>query len=84
MCDMCRIAFEYVGLKMDDHLVIDPDLFRPAEVEILHGNPAKAQAKLGWEATISLEEMIHERWTPIWRATRPPGEGKPLHYGSMT
>ncbi|NUS21750.1 MAG: GDP-mannose 4,6-dehydratase [Mesorhizobium sp.] len=58
--DMCRIAFEYVGLKMDDHLVIDPDLFRPAEVEILHGNPAKAQAKLGWEATISLEEMIHE------------------------
>ncbi|RWB74597.1 MAG: GDP-mannose 4,6-dehydratase [Mesorhizobium sp.] len=58
--DMCRIAFEHVGLKMDDHLVIDPDLFRPAEVEILLGNPAKAKAKLGWEATISLEEMIHE------------------------
>ncbi|RWL82723.1 MAG: GDP-mannose 4,6-dehydratase [Mesorhizobium sp.] len=58
--DMCRIAFEHVGLKMDDHLVIDPDLFRPAEVEILLGNPAKAKAKLGWEATISLEEMIRE------------------------
>ncbi|RAZ92880.1 GDP-mannose 4,6-dehydratase [Mesorhizobium hawassense] len=58
--DMCRIAFEHVGLKMDDHLVIDPDLFRPAEVEILLGNPAKAKAKLGWEATISLEEMIKE------------------------
>ncbi|PBC11630.1 GDP-mannose 4,6-dehydratase [Mesorhizobium sp. WSM3859] len=58
--DMCRIAFEHVGLQMDDHLVIDPDLFRPAEVEILLGNPAKAKAKLGWEATISLEEMIRE------------------------
>ncbi|MET3591296.1 GDPmannose 4,6-dehydratase [Mesorhizobium shonense] len=58
--DMCRIAFEHVGLKMDDHLVIDPDLFRPAEVEVLLGNPAKAKAKLGWEATISLEEMIRE------------------------
>ncbi|TIV88968.1 MAG: GDP-mannose 4,6-dehydratase [Mesorhizobium sp.] len=58
--DMCRIAFEHVGLKMDDYLVIDPDLLRPAEVEILLGNPAKAKAKLGWEATISLEEMIRE------------------------
>ncbi|MBZ9845850.1 MULTISPECIES: GDP-mannose 4,6-dehydratase [unclassified Mesorhizobium] len=58
--DMCRIAFEHVGLEMDDHLVIDPDLFRPAEVEILRGNPAKAKAKLGWEATISLEDMIRE------------------------
>ncbi|TIS57626.1 MAG: GDP-mannose 4,6-dehydratase [Mesorhizobium sp.] len=58
--DMCRIAFEHVGLKIDDHLVIDPELFRPAEVEILLGNPAKAKQKLGWEATTSLEEMIRE------------------------
>ncbi len=58
--DMCRIAFEHVGLNIDDHLVINPELFRPAEVEILLGNPAKAKTKLGWEATISLEEMIRE------------------------
>ncbi|BCG96141.1 GDP-mannose 4,6-dehydratase [Mesorhizobium sp. 131-2-1] len=58
--DMCRIAFEHVGLNIEDHLVIDPELFRPAEVEILLGNPAKAKAKLGWEATISLEDMIRE------------------------
>lgn len=58
--DMCRIAFDHVGLNIDDHLVIDPDLFRPAEVEILLGNPAKAKQKLGWEATITLEEMIRE------------------------
>ncbi|TGP56909.1 GDP-mannose 4,6-dehydratase [bacterium M00.F.Ca.ET.230.01.1.1] len=71
--DMCRIAFEHVGLKMDDHLVIDPDLFRPAEVEVLLGNPAKAKAKLGWEAKISLEEMICEMVdADLERLTNPP------------
>jgi GDPmannose 4,6-dehydratase len=58
--DMCRIAFDYVGLKADDHIVIKPEFFRPAEVDILLGNPAKAKAKLGWQARTTLEEMIHE------------------------
>jgi GDPmannose 4,6-dehydratase len=58
--EMCKIAFEHAGLTMDDHLVIDPALFRPAEVEILLGNPAKAEDKLGWRATVSLETMIRE------------------------
>lgn len=58
--DMCKIAFDHVGLKMDDHLIIDPVLFRPAEVDLLLGNPGKAKAKLGWEPKISLEEMIRE------------------------
>jgi GDPmannose 4,6-dehydratase len=58
--DMCRIAFEYAGLELDDHLVIDPDLFRPAEVEVLLGDPSKAKEMLGWETEISLEEMIRE------------------------
>ncbi len=58
--DMCRIAFAHVGLNIDDHLVIDPDLFRPAEVDVLLGNPAKARSKLGWEPTITLEQMIQE------------------------
>jgi GDPmannose 4,6-dehydratase len=58
--DMCKIAFEHAGLNIDDHLVIDPELFRPAEVDVLLGNPAKAKAKFGWEATTTLEEMIVE------------------------
>ena len=49
--DMCRAAFAHAGLEMEDHLVIDPKLFRPAEVDVLLGNPAKAQAALGWTAT---------------------------------
>jgi GDPmannose 4,6-dehydratase len=58
--DMCRIAFKHAGLDMDQHLVIDPALFRPAEVDILLGDPSKAREQLGWEPTISLEEMIAE------------------------
>jgi GDPmannose 4,6-dehydratase len=58
--DMCRIAFDHAGMNMDRHLVIDPALFRPAEVDILLGDPSKAKAKLGWEPSVSLEEMIAE------------------------
>jgi GDPmannose 4,6-dehydratase len=56
--EMCRLAFQYIGLDYSDHVVIDPELFRPAEVPVLLGNPAKARAKLGWEATTSLEQLI--------------------------
>lgn len=56
--DMCRIAFEHVGLNYEDHVVIDPAFYRPAEVDVLLGNPAKAKEKLGWEANTSLNELI--------------------------
>ncbi|QYR52735.1 GDP-mannose 4,6-dehydratase [Lysobacter soyae] len=56
--EMCEIAFEHVGLNMADHLVIDPKFFRPAEVDVLLGNPAKAQANLGWTPKTSLKELI--------------------------
>ncbi|WP_158916691.1 GDP-mannose 4,6-dehydratase [Caulobacter sp. S45] len=58
--DMCEIAFRHVGLNLDDHLFIDPDLFRPAEVDVLLGDPAKAHSKLGWQADTTLESMITE------------------------
>jgi GDPmannose 4,6-dehydratase len=58
--DICEIAFEHVGLSLEDHLVIDPSLFRPSEVDVLLGNPAKAKRCLGWEPKTSLEEMIRE------------------------
>lgn len=58
--DMVQIAFGHVGLAAEDHIVIDPKFARPAEVEILLGNAGKAREKLGWEATIGLEEMIVE------------------------
>jgi len=57
--DMCRIAFEYVGLNYEQYVVIDPRFYRPAEVDVLIGNPAKAKERLGWEAKTTLEELIH-------------------------
>lgn len=56
--DMCRLAFAHVGLDYQDHVVIDPQFFRPAEVDVLLGNPAKAKAKLGWTPKTGLEELI--------------------------
>ena len=58
--DMCRIAFDYIGMDMGKHVVIDPAFYRPAEVEVLLGDPTKAREKLGWVPKTSLEEMIRE------------------------
>jgi len=58
--EMCRLAFEQVGLDYRDHVEVDPALFRPAEVDRLLGDPSKAKQKLGWQAETSLEAMIAE------------------------
>jgi GDPmannose 4,6-dehydratase len=56
--DMCEIAFAHVGLNHQDFVVIDPKFFRPAEVDVLLGNPAKASLNLGWKAKTSLHQLI--------------------------
>lgn len=57
--EMCRIAFEHVGLDdYEKYIVIDPKFYRPAEVEILLGDPTKARETLGWTAETSLETLI--------------------------
>jgi GDPmannose 4,6-dehydratase len=56
--DMCRMAFEHVGLDYQDHVVIDPKFFRPAEVDVLLGNPSKAARVLGWKARTGIAELI--------------------------
>ena len=53
--DLCRIAFEHVGLDYEKYVVIDERLYRPAEVDHLLGNAAKARAELGWEPKIGFE-----------------------------
>jgi len=56
--EMCRIAFEHVGLNHEDFVVIDPAFFRPAEVDVLLGDPTKATQKLGWKPRTSLHELV--------------------------
>jgi GDPmannose 4,6-dehydratase len=58
--DMCRLAFAHVGLNYQDYVTADPAFFRPAEVDVLLGNADKAQAKLGWKAETTLEDMMAE------------------------
>ncbi|MBV8576755.1 MAG: GDP-mannose 4,6-dehydratase [Acetobacteraceae bacterium] len=58
--EMVRIAFRCAGLEMEDHVTQRQELLRPAEVDVLQGDAAKARARLGWEPTTSLEEMLAE------------------------
>ncbi|MFN5059460.1 MAG: GDP-mannose 4,6-dehydratase [Chloroflexota bacterium] len=54
----CEIAFGHVGLKYEDHVVIDERFYRPAEVDLLVGDPAKARTKLGWTPEVSFEQLV--------------------------
>jgi GDPmannose 4,6-dehydratase len=56
--DMCRLAFGHLGLNYEEYVVVDPKFFRPAEVEVLLGEPAKAKALLGWAPRTTLEELV--------------------------
>ncbi len=56
--EMCETAFSYAGLNYKDYVETDPKLYRPAEVERLLGNPAKAKEKLGWQHKTGMKELI--------------------------
>jgi GDPmannose 4,6-dehydratase len=56
--EFLEIAFSHVGLRYEDYVVIDPRFIRPAEVDLLLGNPAKAHARLGWKPEVSFEQLV--------------------------
>lgn len=58
--DFCKFAFNVVDLNYEDYVKIDPKFFRPAEVEVLLGDPSKAKKKLGWKPVVTLEQMVRE------------------------
>ena len=55
---LCEIAFDAADLNWEDHVVVDERFLRPAEVDLLVGNPAKAHRELGWEPEMSFEQMV--------------------------
>jgi GDPmannose 4,6-dehydratase len=72
--ELCEVAFEQVGLDWRDHVVVDPRFVRPAEVDLLLGNAAKARRVLGWEPRTSFRELVAtmvesdvERWRSLMR-----------------
>jgi GDPmannose 4,6-dehydratase len=56
--DLCRIAFGHVGLDYEAHVVTDPALHRPAEVDHLRGDSSCARERLGWAPTVDFEALI--------------------------
>jgi GDPmannose 4,6-dehydratase len=55
----CELAFDRVGLDYRDHVVIDERFFRPAEVDLLVGDPSKAREKLGWVPETTFEQLVN-------------------------
>jgi len=56
--ELCRLAFERVGLDYERHVTLDPGLNRPAEIDHLRGDATRARKVLGWEPTITFSELI--------------------------
>ncbi len=56
--ELCEAAFSHVGLNWEDYVTQDPRFMRPAEVDLLVSDPAKARATLGWEPKVSFRELI--------------------------
>jgi GDPmannose 4,6-dehydratase len=56
--EVCEVAFGHLGLDYHEHVVQDQRFFRPAEVDLLVGDPSKAGRVLGWEPTMTFKELI--------------------------
>ena len=56
--ELVEIAFGHVGLNWQDHVVLDPAFLRPAEVDHLIGDPAKARDQLHWTPTVDFKGLV--------------------------
>ncbi len=56
--ELCEIAFARVGLDWTEHVVIDERFLRPAEVDLLVGDPTRARRELGWERSVDFAELV--------------------------
>ena len=56
--ELVQVAFDHAGLNWEKHVKLDPAFIRPAEVDLLIGDPAKAKNKLGWTPKVSFEQLV--------------------------
>ena len=56
--EFCAVAFGHLDLNWEDHVVVDPQFYRPAEVDLLIGDHTKATEVLGWEPSTSFEDLV--------------------------
>ena len=56
--ELCEVAFACLGLNWEEHVVVDPRFYRPAEVDLLVSDPSKAREVLGWNPEVGFRELI--------------------------
>jgi GDPmannose 4,6-dehydratase len=56
--ELCQLAFGYLDLDWEEYVVVDPEFYRPAEVDLLVSDPTKVREELGWEPKVSFDELI--------------------------
>jgi GDPmannose 4,6-dehydratase len=56
--EFCEVAFGHVDLDWERYVVVDPEFFRPAEVDYLLGDPSKAERQLAWKPRTSFDELV--------------------------
>lgn len=88
--EFCEASFGMLGLDWKEHVVVDPRYERPAEVDILIGNPAKARRVLGWEPKVRFNDLVRlmtEADLDLARQERAmrdaTGSSRPALYGDI-
>ena len=71
--ELCREAFGYLGLDWEKYVVVDPAYLRPAEVDHLVGDAAKAGRVLGWEPTVTFRQLVRMMVDADLQALRQSG-----------
>jgi GDPmannose 4,6-dehydratase len=75
--EFAKVAFEHVDLDYKDYVKVDPRFVRPAEVDILLGDSSHARETIGWEPTVSFEELVRMMVDyDLERYRKDPGLGK--------
>ena len=70
--ELCEVAFSHVGLDWTDHVVVDPQFYRPAEVDLLIGDASHATAALGWKPRTGFGELVRSMVDADLAALTPP------------
>ncbi len=76
--EFVEIAFGRAGLDWRDHVVIDPQFYRPAEVDLLLADPSKAKRQLGWEPEVSFPDLVRMMVDADLAALRREGVTRPV------
>lgn len=73
--ELVEVAFDTVGLDWQKYVIVDPALYRPAEVDLLVGDPSKAKRVLGWQPAVTFEGLIREMVLADLERLKPQARG---------